>query len=329
MPTTSAITPCSALLHTADSQNVRHNYNQTMKFSGFALFLIFTPSIIIAQDAWLSTPESINQFREQVESMRPDTSQFDLMISNKTIQLIGRELEIRIYKPKATSLKPTLIYVHGACWVAGSLDSHDEICRYLSVRGDVNVVAINYRLAPENKYPAGHNDVYDAIEWIWNNPNELDLDTEQFAIAGESTGAYFTAATTLKSRDRKRDNKDSPEFSFQLLVYAALDGGGSSWAECKDLYFNDHKDIRSAYGSPVWSVDLAGLPPTFNIFGQYEISRAEEELFMRKLKDENVYTRSFMNEGIGHDVGNWLSVKTETPAHLKAIEFIKEGFKLK
>ena len=295
-----------------------------MKISTYVLFLIFTPSIIIAQEAWLSTPESINQFREQVESMKPDTSQFDLMVSNKTIQLSGRELEIRIYKPNGTSLKPTLIYVHGACWVAGSLDSHDEICRYLSKKSDVNVIAIKYRLAPENKYPAAHNDVYDATEWIWNHATELGLDTEQFAIAGESTGAYFTAATTLKSRD----NNDGPKFSFQLLVYAALDGGGSSWTECKDLYFHNNKDTRSEYGSPVWSEDLSGLPPTFNIFGQYEISRAEEELFMRKLKDENVYTKSYMNEGVGHDVVNWLSVQTETPAHVKAIEYIKEGFKI-
>ena len=116
-----------------------------MKFSTFILFLIITPSIIIAQEAWLSTPESITQFREQVESMKPETSQFDLMISNKTIQLTGRELEIRIYKPNETSLKPTLIYVHGACWVAGSLNSHDEICRYLSKQSGVNVIAINYR----------------------------------------------------------------------------------------------------------------------------------------------------------------------------------------
>jgi acetyl esterase len=300
-----------------------------MRISTLVLFLIITPSTIIAQEAWLSNPESINQFREQVESMRPATSKFNLMISNKTIQLSGRELEIRIYKPNETELKPTLIYVHGACWVAGSLDSHDEICRYLSKQSDVNVIAINYRLAPENKYPSAHNDVYDAIEWIWNHAKELGLNTGQFAIAGESTGAYFTAATTLKSRDNKKDNKNGPEFSFQLLVYAALDGGGSSWTECKDLYFNNNEDIRSAYGSPVWSEDLSGLPPTFNIFGQYEISRAEEELFMRKLKDENVYTKSYMNEGVGHDVGNWLSVQTETPAHLKAIEYIKEEFKIK
>ena len=296
-----------------------------MKTSTFVLILIFSPSIILSQEAWLSTPESINQFREQVESIKPDTSKFDLMISNKTIQLIGRELEIRIYKPKGAILKPTLIYVHGACWVAGSLDSHDEICSYLSKQSDVNVVAINYRLAPENKYPAAHNDVYDVIEWIWNNANELGLDTGKFAIAGESTGAYFTASTTLKARD----NEDGPQFSFQLLVYAALDGGGSSWTECKDLYFNNDEDIRSEYGSPVWAENLAGLPPTFNIYGQYEVSRAEEELFMRKLKDENVYTKSYMNEGVGHDVVNWLSVQTETPAHIKALEYIKEGFRIK
>ena len=205
------------------------------------------------------------------------------------------------------------------------ISCNDEICRYLSTQSNVNVIAINYRLAPENKYPAAHNDVYDATEWIWKHANELGLDTGQFAIAGESTGAYFRVATTLKSRDKK----DSPKFSFQLLVYAALDGGGSSWTECKDLYFNNNQDIRSENGSPVWSENLSGLLYTFNIFGQYEISRAEEELFMRKLKEENVYTKSYMNEGVRHDVGNWLSVKTETPAHVKAIEYIKEGFNIK
>lgn len=296
-----------------------------MKIAMFVLLLIFSPLLISAQEAWLSTPESINHFREQVESIKPDTSKFDLLVSDRTIQLIGRDVDIRVYKPKETGLKPTLIYVHGACWVAGSLDSHDEICRYLSRQSDVNVVAINYRLAPENKYPAAHNDVYDVIEWLWNHPNELGLDSGQFAIAGESAGAYFAAATTLKSRDAK----DGPKFSFQLLVYAALDGGGSSWTECKNLYFNDDKDIRSEYGSPIWSEDLSNLPPTFNIYGQYEISRAEEELFIRKLIDAKVYTKSYMNEGVGHDVVNWLSVQNETPAHLKAIEFIKEGFQMK
>lgn len=234
-----------------------------MKISTYALFLFLIPSILIAQEAWLSTPESINQFREQVESMGPESSQFDLLVTNKTIPLSARDIEIRIYKPESDGVKPTLIYVHGACWVAGSLDSHDEICRYLSKKSDVNVIAINYRLAPENKYPAAHNDVYDAIQWIWNHADELDIDTSQFAIGGESNGAYFTAATTLKSRD----NRGGPKFSFQLLVYAALDGGGSSWSPCKDLYLNDANDVRSDNGSPLWSTELSDLPTTYNIHG--------------------------------------------------------------
>lgn len=295
-----------------------------MKLSTFIIFLCFTPSLLIGQEGWLSTPESINQFRAQVESMKPDSTQFDATVLNKTIQLTGRDLDIRIYKPKGTGLKPTLIYVHGACWVAGSLDSHDEICRYLANQSAVNVIAINYRLAPEHKFPDAHNDVYDATQWLWQHANELGLDPERFAIAGESTGAYFTAATTLKVRDTKA----GPKFVFQLLVYAALDGGGSSWSECKDLYFNAKDDIRSAYGAPLWSKNLSGLPTTFNILGEFEISRAEEELFMRKLKDNGIVTKSFINEGVAHDVVSWLSVKTETPAHLKAIEFIKTGFNI-
>jgi len=296
-----------------------------MKLSIFILLLILSHCIVQAQEVWLSTPESIDQFREQVESMKPDTTQFEVAVLNKTIQLTDRELEIRLYKPKGEGVKPTLIYVHGACWVAGSLDSHDEICRYLAIKSDVNVIAINYRLAPEHKFPAGHDDVYDATNWIWNHADELGLDSTKFAIAGESTGAYFTAATAL----RFRDTKIGPNFSFQLLVYAALDGGGSSWSPCKDLYFSDVTDVRSNYGSPLWSDNLSGLPPTYNIFGQYEISRAEEELFIHKLKDQNVRTKSFMNKGVGHAVVNWLSVNTTTPAHLKAIEYIKEGFKTK
>lgn len=296
-----------------------------MKLSVFVILLIFSNSIALAQDAWLSTPESIDQFRKQVESIRPDTTRFDLFVLNQTIQLTDRNLDIRIYKPKGKALKPTLIYIHGACWVAGSLDSHDEICRFLATQSDVNVVAIDYRLAPEHKFPAGHNDVYDATNWIWNHANELGLDPNKFAIAGESTGAYFTTATTLKLRD----TKNAPKISFQMLVYAALDGGGSSWSECKDLYFNNLTDVRSDYGSPLWAENLSGLPPTYIIYGEYETSRAEEELFVKKLKDQNVKTNSFMYKGVDHDVVNWLSVSPETPAHTKAIVYIKEGFKTK
>ena len=286
--------------------------------------LILTQSIsnISAQEAWLSTQESVNQFREQVEQIKPDSSRFEVDVSDKTIQLKERQVKIRIYNSEVNTLKPGLIYVHGACWAAGSLNSHDEICRYLSEKTDVVVIAIDYRLAPENKYPSSHNDVYDASDWIYNHSKELGIEKNKIAISGESTGAYFAASTVL----RANDSEQSPKFQFQLLVYAALDGGGSSWTECKDLYFTNKEEVRSRYGSPLWSDNLAGLPLTFNIYGQYEISRAEQELYIRKLKENDVEVKAFMCEVTGHDVVNWGSVKSETEAHLKAIEYIKEGF---
>lgn len=293
-----------------------------MRLLAFIIIIIFAPSITIAQNAWLSTPESIDQFRKQVERIKPDTSQFNVSILDKTISLEGRELNIRIYNSQDSRLKPALVYVHGACWAAGSLNSHDEICRYLAQKSDIIVIPIDYRLAPEYKYPSAHNDVYEATNWIWDHSKELMIDSSRFAIAGESAGAYFAAATVLRSRD----TKNSPIFNFQLLVYAAIDGGGSSWTECKKLYFNNNEESRSTYGSPLWAENLSNLPLTYNIFGQYEISRVEEELFMRKLKEQNVETKSFMHKDVGHDVVRWGSVKPETLAHLKALEYIKEGF---
>lgn len=292
-------------------------------------FLLLITSLLCsvhghAQSEWLSTPESLAQFRAQVESFKPEKTQFELLsVKDIRVELKERVIPIRIYTPSEGKHKPVIIYVHGACWVAGSLDSHDEVSRYLAKQSDAIVIGIDYRLAPEFKYPAGHNDVYDTVKWIWDNAESLNIDRSKFAIAGESTGAYFAAATTL----RTLQENDAPKIAFQLLVFAALDGGGSSWSECKAQYFENPEDAKSDYGSPLWAQDLKGMPPTFNVFGQYETSRAEQELFIRKLADQGVSTHSFKVNNVAHDVVNWLSVKGDLVAHKKASEFIELGFK--
>lgn len=301
----------------------------TLKMTWFSFAICFGFASLLpvaasgAEEAWLSTPESITAFRQQVESMRPKPTKFELAsVEDKMVSLDNREIGIRIYDPGGKAPKPVLIYVHGACWVAGSLDSHDEVSRYLALESKALVIAIDYRLAPEHKFPDAHNDVYDTVQWIWDHAGELGIDKSRFAIAGESTGAYFAAATAI----RAMDEPNSPKFAFLLLTYAALDGGGSSWSECKDQYFRDKDDVRSRYGSPLWVDDLSGMPRTFNIFGQYETSRAEEELFVRKLKESGVPVSSFMNKNVGHDVQTWMTVSGNLAAHKAAIEFIQQGF---
>jgi acetyl esterase len=294
-------------------------------FYALITLIVFLSGYCKAKEEWLSTPESIAQFRGQVESLKPVTTSIELFsVRDISIKLDKRDIPIRIYNPGGEGLKQVLIYVHGACWVAGSLDSHDEVARYLAKESDSIVIGIDYRLAPEFKYPAAHNDVYDAVKWIWNNSEQLNIDKSKFAIGGESAGAYFAAATTL----RALKDPDAPKISFQLLVYAALDGGGSSWAECKAQYFENTADVRSDFGSPLWAQSFAGVPTTFNIFGQYEISRVEEELFMKKLAEHGVSTHSFMVENVEHDVVRWAKVTGDLIAHKKAIEYITIGFGL-
>lgn len=133
------------------------------------------------------------------------------------------------------------------------------------------------------------------------------IDRFRFGISGESAGAYFAAATAL----RASDEPIGPKYGFLLLVYPPLDGGGSSWVPCKDHYLEAVDDVRSRYGSPLWVDDLSGMPEAFNIYGQFEISRSESELFIRKLRDSGVATSTFMNRGVGHDVVVWVLICTQ------------------
>ena len=276
-----------------------------------------------AQEAWLATPASIEEFRRQVEALNPATSKFELKsIEDRKISLDGRQIDVRLYDPGGEAPQPVLIYVHGACWVAGSLESHDEVSRYLALEGRTMVVALDYRLAPEHPFPAAHHDVFDVARWVWDHAEELGIDRARIAIGGESAGAHLAAATAI----RAMDEESGPHFAFLLLVYAALDGSGSSWKACKDHYFESVEDARSRYGSPLWVEDLAEMPRTFNIFGEHESSRAEQELFVRKLREDGVPVSSFMNPNVGHDVQTWLTVEGDLTAHQAAAEYIRMGF---
>lgn len=271
----------------------------------------------------LDTPEGIARFRAEVDALRPPATRFDLpRVEDRTLPLEGRQIDIRLYDPGGDGPRPLLVYVHGGCWIAGSLDSHDEISRYLAAETGAMVAAINYRLAPENPYPAAHQDVYDATQWLWDNADSLGIDRARFAIGGEGAGAYFAEATALRAADAPH----GPKLAFVLLVYATLDGGGAAQGECKRLYFPKRVDAYSRYGSPLWAENLSGLPPTFDIYGEREPSRAEQELFLRKLGEQRVKTRAHLQEGAGHDVTPWVTVQGDLSAHQTAVAWIKAGF---
>jgi len=129
------------------------------------------------------------------------------------------DIPIRIYKPSAQTNLPILVYYHGGGWVIGDLETHDSVCRNLCHQAGVIVVSVDYRLAPEHKFPVPFDDCYTATEWVAAHANAIGGDARRIAIGGDSAGGNLAAAISLKARD-----ESGPSIKYQLLIYPATDG---------------------------------------------------------------------------------------------------------
>src|SRR5258706_2662587 len=111
----------------------------------------------------------------------------------------GGKLRLRVYRPGPDAVPPLLLYFHGGGFVIGDVDTHDPICRYLAARSDWTVVSVDYRLAPEHRYPAAVQDALDAFDWVWAHADGLPADRGRIAVAGDSAGATLAAVVAQHS----------------------------------------------------------------------------------------------------------------------------------
>ena len=127
---------------------------------------------------------------------------------------------VRMYRPFRSDDKPlpVVVYYHGGGWVVGGLNTHDHLCRHLAAASQAVVIAVDYRLAPEHKFPAAFDDAVAAVRWVAASAHELDIDPDRIALAGDSAGGNLAAATTLALRD-----EGWPLLKLQLLFYPAVD----------------------------------------------------------------------------------------------------------
>jgi acetyl esterase len=204
-----------------------------------------------------------------------------------------------------------LVYFHGGGWVIGSLDTHDNSCRTLANSTGAIVVSIDYRLAPEHKFPAPLEDCYAAASWVVANAASLGGDAERVAIGGDSAGGNLTAAVALMARD-----KGGPRFTHQLLVYPVTDAACDtrSYVENAEGYFltkvsmlwfwnhylRERLDGENPYASPLRAEDLKGLPPATVLTAEYDPLRDEGEQYGARLKEAGVPTRITRYDGMIH-----------------------------
>ena len=135
-------------------------------------------------------------------------------IKNTTVEVNSENIPIRIYTPQNQDNSPIIIYSHGGSWISGNLDTHDNVCRKLSQNTKAIVISVDYRLAPENPFPAGLNDVYNVLQWTYKNAENINGNKKQIAVAGDSAGGNLSAAVSLMTR-----NEGGPHITCQVLIY--------------------------------------------------------------------------------------------------------------
>jgi acetyl esterase len=234
-----------------------------------------------------------------------------LLVDERLIPGPGGDLPLRLYVPAGQRPLPALVWFHGGSWVVGGLNRNDAFCRELARSAGCLVVSVDYRLAPEHKFPAAVEDCYEATRWLAENAVALSADPTRLAVAGSSAGGNLAAAVALVARDRH-----GPQLVHQVLIYPVCDHGSDlpSQRECGEgfglgradiawawhNYLGEDADGTHPYASPLRAPDLAGLPSACVITAEYDPIRDEGEAYAARLIEGGVRVRRARYEGVNH-----------------------------
>ena len=232
-------------------------------------------------------------------------------VEDRSIPGPDGDLPVRIYTPEGTGPFPVLVWFHGGGWVVGDLDSADGTARHLAVGAGCVVVSVDYRLAPETKFPGPAEDCYAAAQWAANNAAGIGGNPARIAVGGDSAGGNLATVVSLMARDRS-----GPNLVHQLLVYPVTErdfstGSYQSNANGYSLtqdsmkwywghYLASDADATNPYAAPMHATDLTGLPPALVITAEYDPLCDEGEAYAGRLREAGVSTQYTRYDGMMH-----------------------------
>ena len=283
------------------------------------------------------TPREARQLAREVNRRLTSPPEAVAVVKNTRIPGPSAQIPLRVYIPREGKILPVLAYFHGGGWVLGDLDSVDSLCRSLAKAANCVVVSVNYRLAPENKFPAAVEDAYSATEWIADNATVLSGDSRRIAVGGDSAGGNLAASVSLMARD-----KHGPPIAFQLLIYPATNyafgttsyshNAEGYWISRDDMkwfwnhYLRDEEDRRNPYASPLLAANLSSLPPAFVITAEFDPLRDEGEAYAARLGECGVPVKLTRYDGMIHDFMNIAELRQSRVAIDEAAAELRKAF---
>jgi acetyl esterase len=232
-------------------------------------------------------------------------------VEDLTLEGAEGPIPARLYAPSSNESLPVVLYYHGGGFVIGDIETHDSLCRALANRSRCAVVSVDYRLAPEHKFPAAVEDAYAALVDVHRRAPALTLDPARMAVAGDSAGGNLAAVVAQLAR-----NRQGPTLAFQALLYPVIDFSfeTASYRDNAEGYFlttammrwfwahylSSEEEGTTPLASPLRAHSLAGLPPAIVITAEFDPLRDEGDAYARRLAAEGVAVQHSPYEGQIH-----------------------------
>src|SRR6266571_6951347 len=282
----------------------------------------------------LSPKDARQMFRDTRPASTPPAPEIGA-VKDLTADGPAGTIPARLYRPKgvpASTMLPALVFFHGGGWVIGDIETHDVLCRQLTAGAGISVVAVDYQLAPEHKFPAAVDDAWAATRWIAAHAAELGIDAGRLAVGGDSAGGNLAAVVALMARDQR-----APAIALQVLLYPVTDVGAESqsyadFAEGFMLtresmrwfaahYLAGKSDAADWRVSPLRAPSLAGVAPALVVTAGFDPLRDEGDAYTRRLREAGVRVDHVCYGGMIHGfapMGRLIETGNRAVAHVAA-----------